>query len=60
VAAADRIGAARADPVDQHGNALGSRRAPAANGLADGYLFVPGGRNKTSNYDPGIGLRYQF
>jgi predicted porin len=32
------------------------------NGLANGYVLVPAGTtiNKTSNYDPGIGVRYQF
>jgi len=33
-----------------------------ANGLANGYVLVPAGStvNKTSNFDPGVGLRYQF
>jgi predicted porin len=30
------------------------------NGMASGYLSLQPGSNKTSSYDPGIGLRYQF
>jgi predicted porin len=30
------------------------------NGFASGFLSLPPGGNKTSNWDPGVTLRYQF
>lgn len=32
----------------------------AANGFASGFLSLPPGGNKASNWDPGVTLRYQF